>query len=412
MISDKKIKNNDFLYLAALIIYIFRELYVSSQYYVGGIDPPFFRYFYFIPITSLLLTVILLDKRYSNTILMIIVSAIFLLTLLSAGKLRELIMVALFIVAAENINLERVFLIAAIFMIAYISFVIILDLVGAFSEYELYFENVDRMTEDGIVSRSFLGFDYPTKVPNCFMSIVLMLAYSLRNKRRNLLLVILALIINYVLYKVTNTRAIYYEVMLFIVVAYIIKFIKETCNYNVDNNLLVKTMAIISWPIYLGVSLYLGIKYDSEVEWMKGLNRVLSRRLQLTNDAISEYGIHMFGHDFEWRTAGYRGTDNYLFVDCSYWNIIIRYGIVMLVLIMVLYMILMIDSIWKKDAVFTWILVIVGLHSCTDPQLLSIVYTPFVLTAFGVIKKNYEHKDILVYRKKNSWIRIQQKKNI
>lgn len=409
MASDNRIKNIDFLYLVALIIYIFRELYVSSQYYVGGIDPPFFRYLYFVSITSLLITVILLDNRYSNTILLIIVSAVFLLTLLSAGKLRELIMVALFIVAAENVNLERVFLISAIFMAAYISVVIILDLVGAFSEYALYFENVDRMTEDGIVSRSFLGFDYPTKVPNYYMSIVLMLAFSLRKKRRNLLLVVLGLIINYALYRVTNTRAIYYEVILFIIVAYMIKFFKETCNYNVDNSILIKLLSIVSWPIYLGVSLYLGLKYDSDVEWMKELNKVLSRRLQLTRDAISEYGIHMFGSDFEWRAVGYRGTDNYLFVDCSFWNIIIRYGVVMLVLVMALYMVLMIDSIRTKDAIFTWILVVVGLHSCTDPQLISVVYTPFILIAFGVIKKSFEHRDMLVYQKRNLWIKIQTK---
>lgn len=69
------------------------------------------------------------------------------------------------------------------------------------------------------------------------------------------------------------------------------------------------------------------------------LNKLLSGRLALGQNAMSEYGISLFGKDIEWigfnMEETLRGTYNY--VDCSYVKILLDHGILFLGIVLLAY---------------------------------------------------------------------------
>jgi hypothetical protein len=395
-----KLTKPDVLYSAAFLLYAFRLLKGTALYSIDIEEPSYFRFIFFAIFMLLLMTVIIYDHKYQNIWLIFILIPIAGITALNSGEMRNLLLVILFIIAAENVNLQEVFRFLAIMMIIYITVIVFLDWLGLFEGYAEQIESVDRNTEEGIVSRAFLGFDYPTKVPNYFYSIVLIVGFCRKDKGLNLFLLAIAFSINYYLYLTTDTRAVYYEVMLYLFVTALLKISKRLFGINIVKCRIIKLLALFSYPIFIGVSFYMGYFYDTSKKWMTHINWILSNRLSLTKAAIDEFGIHMWGSKFEWRLDGYRGTSDYMFVDCSYWNLLLKYGIILFAVIVILFMIIMVDAIRENDDTLVWIMVIVGLHACTDPQLFNIVYTPFILLTFKIIRKWFRHPDILCFQNK------------
>ena len=116
------------------------------------------------------------------------------------------------------------------------------------------------------------------------------------------------------------------------------------------------------------------------------LNKLLSGRLALGQNAMSEYGISLFGKDIEWigfnMEETLRGTYNY--VDCSYVKILLDHGILFLGIVLLAYAYMLKKSIQKKQYYYTWILMIIMIFCITEPRLFDITFNPFiVLTLAG-----------------------------
>lgn len=82
-----------------------------------------------------------------------------------------------------------------------------------------------------------------------------------------------------------------------------------------------------------------GIKYLCTPAniFLFSLNRLLTTRLSLGRQAISTYGFTLFGSETAWVTGRYgiERTEAYFYVDSSYLNIALSFGLVTLLLVMI-----------------------------------------------------------------------------
>lgn len=125
---------------------------------------------------------------------------------------------------------------------------------------------------------------------------------------------------------------------------------------------------------------------------MKRLNEMLSGRLYYMNRGFIEYGINLFGSPVSFILTG---GDNYFYIDCSYINIAMRFGVIILIFTIIGIEVLLKRALNDRNMTLLLVIICICLHSITDPQLLSLAYNPFLMLIgiymFKDTKQSFEH---------------------
>ena len=251
---------------------------------------------------------------------------------------------------------------------ATVLFIIILYYTGVF-----YSRSVGRTGED--VIREYLGFTYTTYAANYFYHIVIAY-FFVKKKPVNLVETIIIIALNTVLFQLTDTQAVFYELFAFLAVLWIIRIFPKLFKYRIFKVITVWTMPVLAIVIYLMSRLY-----SPQSSVLSSINQALSGRLSLANEAMQRYGIHPFGHVTEWSTGilGEDRFDDYFYVDSSYLNIALTFGIVILVLIIIGFMLIGRQMHDEKKYIACVALLFLAIHAFTDPQLFEPRYNPIIL---------------------------------
>ena len=98
---------------------------------------------------------------------------------------------------------------------------------------------------------------------------------------------------------------------------------------------------------------------------------------------IDEYGLKLFGNKIEWigYDADWESGMKYNYVDSSYLQIALEYGIIVLAVILLLYALLIFTSIKNKKYYLCWLALIILVFCVTEPRLVKLAYNPFLLLA-------------------------------
>lgn len=236
--------------------------------------------------------------------------------------------------------------------------------------------------------RSYLGFFYTTFAPNIFLSIVLSFV-ALKGYYLKLYHLAIIIIINQWLYIETKTKAVYFTIWLLLLLIFVVKIL-EKFNLNFyDNNkikFIIKYSGII-FPTFTIVILKMYCDYSNTMFWRK-VDILLSYRLSLSEIAFSKYCVTLLGQIVNWETWTSETTTatSYLYVDSSYLQIILQYGVLLLIIVS-LAMVLVSCHIANRKNMYIGIAVFLFLlHCVTDPQLLSFRYNPFLIMLLFSIK--------------------------
>ena len=148
------------------------------------------------------------------------------------------------------------------------------------------------------------------------------------------------------------------------------------------NNVIYKAGVVLIVPVMSGIMIYLSLFYNEQVQWMSNLNKIISGRLTLGYNAFETYGIRLLGQPIQW-VGGAReyikDSGKYNYVDSSYIQILINYGIIIFVLICLLFVALGWKAAKTNDIYLMLILVTIAMHSALDPQLLWMAFNPFIM---------------------------------
>ena len=197
---------------------------------------------------------------------------------------------------------------------------------------------------------------------------------------------------NFWLFQVTGTRLAFLASLLFMTFSLFV--FQRGCAMRLGQRFWKTFFIFLPW-ICAGFSIWCHVAYNlSNPIWAK-INTLLSGRLRLGNSAIKQYGFTFWGQKIEWISQSIISVSSeikgYNYVDCSYLQIALQYGIITLSLILFLCSFLMIKAFRRKQYYLCWILAAILIHSMVEPRLLHSWYNPFLLLCLSTLSTKSEY---------------------
>lgn len=136
-----------------------------------------------------------------------------------------------------------------------------------------------------------------------------------------------------------------------------------------------------SFVIFASISIFFSFIFTCSSPLLLRINEVVHRRLSLGKRGILEYGIHFFASGVENYGMSSSADGFYNFLDCSYINLLIIYG----VLVLVFYLLSMtaIQIKHKKYLYGAVILAVCALSCVEEHHLCELPYNMFMLILFA-----------------------------
>lgn len=293
---------------------------------------------------------------------------------------------ALILVSTVDMNAKLVMKIPLIIQGSLLVLITVLAEVGILENYN--FVSFDRY-------RYALGFSWTT-IPT-IMFFFLMLCYiSIRADKYRWYESVILLAISCYFYIRTRTR------MTFALELVAIVAFTALTLFPIIEKLLYKIRyVIIAVPLLSTIVAFVSAwLYNPEKAYWVKANNILSNRLILAQDALREYKVTLWGQAIEWIGSGLANggyPEDYNYVDSSYIQLFITYGLISFIIIIGFYTV----GIWKAVKLNNWwiaiALVFVLLHSLTEPHLLNFAENPLILLPFAVMAPggNYVQKEKL-----------------
>ncbi len=146
-------------------------------------------------------------------------------------------------------------------------------------------------------------------------------------------------------------------------------------------------------PLLAVVSILFTYLYsDGNAMWAK-MDGTLLERLKLGKQAFEDYGLKLFGQKIPMN--GYGGTlnlvDDYFFLDCSYVNILLTWGLILFLIVMALFICSCKKN--RKELHFQYAIALIAVNSMIAHHLMDVAYNPFVL---AIVSETIIQKSILL----------------
>lgn len=317
-------------------------------------------------ISLLLICTNIINKQYSHTKLTVYLIS-FLITAASSFVTQDktYMLYTLLFIAAEKIPTRKIFLIYFTCQLVVLLSMSIGTQLGLITDIVL-----------DIRSRSLLGFRWSSYAPYYLMFIEMSYIALKCGKLKWYEGLSFVSFATWLFYK-TNSRFAFI-LTIFISVFFMLYHVWPQLNHLLSKHK--RIIVLLPFVIAIGAIL-LHYCYDSSCPFMKALNSLLSHRLRLGSSAISEYGFSLLGNpNIQWIGNGLGTAEGaYNYVDCSYLQILLSSGILVLSLILVIYSIILWLTLAKEKYYLTWLVLCVMLFAIFEPRLANMTYNPFML---------------------------------
>lgn len=220
--------------------------------------------------------------------------------------------------------------------------------------------------------RYSLGFDWSTFAPILYMFVALQYIY-IRKSKLTFVECIIIEAVNIFIYKYTNTRMSFYILSVVVLLMFFGTLSKKF--RNLVKKIIIKSSKIVILIPAIGafIACWLPL-YNADSKIWNMLNTVLSGRLWQCKNAIMKYGFSLLGKHMEAETFSVTsiGKQNLTyFIDSGYLHFAMKYGIIVLILLVGLYTI----AIWKayknKDYYMVCIISVVAIFCIEDLYLIN-----------------------------------------
>lgn len=322
---------------------------------------------------TVVLFLLILSKRFykiKELLLGIIVLGCFFIAAHATNR-SQLLMFALLIVASNNAswrNVLKTSFFTTIFALLCITFAV---RIGKIPDYT-YIHGVSEIAHSG-------GFSYYTTLS--YIVLYLILEYlSLRGENIRLVEIVLLQVFNYWIYNYSTTKLTWILGSFALVLE--IVFVKfDFIKINVE---WIKKVGTVAFPISALVT-YLSCKYyNSNSPFWNALNLALGDRIGLSNRAITEYPITIFGQYIEMYGQADIALSNvhyssYFYIDSGFIYSILAYGILFTIAALFMYSFLMRTSIEENDKpLFLWLIVVL-VFTVVNNTWVSLAMNPILL---------------------------------
>ncbi|WP_173655428.1 hypothetical protein [Sharpea azabuensis] len=251
----------------------------------------------------------------------------------------------------------------------------------------------DVIITRGDTIRHSYGYIYPTEFLSHYCFIVLMYIY-LKKDQFGIKDFFLSNIFNFIFFKMSDSR-LDFLIILFATGLGLLFSCRPGVLKKIAKSIYVNGILLFS----ILISFISSVFYNGNSSLFSKLNQLLSQRLLLGNNALSYYGLKMFGQKIEWIGSGgsgiYRTFDqiDYNYVDCSYLQYALSFGIVFMLVMILLYMLAIKHEYLENRNYSLFIFAVIFVISIIEPRLLNIQMNPFILLLGSIIMLS--NKEIL-----------------
>lgn len=346
-------------------------------------------------LTALSLTLLAIKELYKKeydfrTIIGLIITVFVYLIIGKISTLSSNITIGIiFIYALRDIPFKSVAKTSLVVSVLMLLFVIISANMGVITNY---------LEISGTRVRSYLGFRYALLPSILLMNIVAIALYINKNNIRYWQWLLLSLSV-YWIYGQTDSRLTFYNSCILLVFNILIKWFPNMLSKlgNVLNvfKLTFIVNAIISFWITIN---YLGSNNSFVNSFLFKLNQMLGGRLYLANKSLELFGFGLFGKPVEWNgngltVEGVRNYQTYLYVDNLYIQVLQKFGLLVLVLMVTLLTLTLSKAIKKNQWIIAFILIVMSFQSMIDDLNLYLHYNIFWILIGSLIYSDYQFSE-------------------
>lgn len=289
------------------------------------------------------------------------------------GALSDPALVFVFVFCGRNISFDKIAKVCLFTSSFLLGFIIISSYVGIIRNYV---ENYDGRY------REYLGFLY-SLYPAAHMSNITSLTIYLKRKSIDWKAVSILLLANIWIFAKTNSRLSFGLSILTICLALVFQYVPEL----LKNNKMLQIGMKFSFVIFACVSLVCTLLYTENNIILQRFNTFLGNRLYFGKRSLFQFGVSFFGKsNIEWVGNGLDKNGivpfgESLYVDNLYIQVIQKFGIIFVVLVLILLTIAMIKIVEQKKYILAFIFTMIAIHCIIDDLFLAIFYNPFWIAA-------------------------------
>ena len=294
-----------------------------------------------------------------------------------------------FIYALRDIPFKNVAKTSLIISVFLLSIVIIGAKTGVILNY---------LEVSGARVRSYLGFRYALFPSILLMNIVSIVFYLKQDRIQYWQWLLLAFSAIWV-YDQTDSRLTFYSSCILLIFNLLIKWIPNLCSKLGYVFKAFKLTFIVNAIISFWVATtYLNSTNSFVNNFLFKLNSMLGGRLYLANKSLQLYGFGLLGRPVEWygnglTVEGVRNSLTYLYVDNLYIQILQKYGLLILALMVSLLTLTLFKVIKSRQWVLAFILIMMSFHSMIDDLNLYLHYNIFWILIGSLIYSDYQFSD-------------------
>ena len=301
----------------------------------------------------------------------------------------ELSVSILFIYALRDVPFKKVAQTSLVVSTCLLFFIIVSAKVGIITNY---------IEVSGSRVRSYLGFRYALFPSMLLMDIVAIVFYLKQNKIQYWKWLLLSLSVYWV-YDQTDSRLTFFSSCILLACSLLIKWFPELLSKLGYVFKAFKLTFIVNAIISFWVSFtYLNSGYSFINDLLFKVNHMLGGRLYLANKSLNLYGFGLLGRPVEWygnglTVEGIRNYQTYLYVDNLYVQILQRFGLLILRLMLSVLTLTLSKVIKKRQWVLACILIMMSFHSMIDDLNFYLHYNIFWILVGTLIYPDYQFSD-------------------
>lgn len=379
----------EILALVALGIFLTLSI-LNVTFYASYIPGTVSKVAIAISLLFLLVKEILKGKYEYRTIigLMITASLYFIIIKMSNSSLNIAIGI-LYIYALRDIPFKKVAKTSLIISVFMLLFVIISAKLGLITNY---------LELSSVRVRSYLGFRYALFPSILMMNIVAIVFYLKQNRIQYWQWFLLVLSVFW-LYIQTDSRMTFYSSCILLLCNLLIKWFPKLFSKLGYVFKAFKLTFIVNAIISFWVSvIYLNSSHSFINDLLFKVNYMLGGRIYLANKSLDLYGFGLLGRQVEWNgngltVEGVRNYQTYLYVDNLYVQILQRFGLLILGLILSVLTFTLFKVIKKRQWVLALILILMSFHSMIDDLNFYLHNNIFWVLIGTLIYPDYQFSD-------------------
>ena len=296
----------------------------------------------------------------------------------------------LFIYALRDVPFKKVAQTSLVVSTCLLFFIIVSAKVGIITNYI-------EVSESRV--RSYLGFRYAL-FPSMLLMDIVAIVFCLKQNRIQYWKGLLLSLSVYWVYDQTDSRLTFFSSCILLACSLLIKWFPELLSKLGYVFKAFKLTFIVNAIISFWVSFtYLNSGYSFINDLLFKVNHMLGGRLYLANKSLNLYGFGLLGRPVEWYGNGLtvEGVRNYqtyyLYVDNLYVQVLQRFGLLILGLMLSVLTLTLSKIIKKRQWVLALILILMSFHSMIDDLNFYLHNNIFWILVGALIYPDYQFSD-------------------